>query len=604
MQRNASPQSPRSWIPAPAPRHSPEGTCLALLLTGLLLAGLVLGALPSHAANPAAARGSDGAVSSAAPAATRAGLATLQAGGNAADAAVTVALALAVVHPQAGNLGGGGFAVVRFPHLERTGEGVDAIAALDFREIAPAAARSGMYLDGKGRPIPGSSLIGPLAAGVPGTPAGLWELHHRYGRLPWSRVVEPAVRLAEDGFVVTPRLATAIEEARDLLERFPETAAVWLPGGKVPVAGSTMVLPQLAATLRAYASDGPAAITSGPAAASIEAVSHRYGGVLSAADLAAYRTIWRDPVIFDAFGWKVASMPLPSSGGIIIGETCGMLERLGWDDLPRLGADRAHLLAEVWRRAYADRFLLGDPQTTKADRSDLLDPRWLDRRARAISLSTASSSREIRPWPAQSPAEKEETTHLSVLDRYGNAVSLTTTLNGGFGCGLLVPGLGFLLNNEMDDFATAVGRPNQFGLIQGEANVVGPGRRMLSSMSPTIAWSEDETLVLGSPGGSQIPTATAQVLLALIVDRAELQAAVDQPRVHHQWLPDQIEAEPDALSPETEGELRRRRHHVTARASIGCVNAVRRSGTVFEAASDPRGPGAADVVTPAPGTRP
>jgi gamma-glutamyltranspeptidase/glutathione hydrolase len=461
-----------------------------------------------------------------------------------------------------------------------------------------------MYLDGDGHPVPGSSLIGPLAAGVPGTPAGMWELHQRYGRLPWSQVVQPAIRLAEDGFMVTERLSTAIDEARDLLGRFPETAAVWLPEGKVPPAGSTMVLPQLAATLRAYANDGPAAITSGPAAAAIEAVSQRHGGVLSAADLAAYRVVWRTPVLFNAFGWKVASMPLPSSGGIILGETCGMLERLGWSDLPRLGADRAHLLVEVWRRAYADRFVLGDPQTTLADRSDLLDPGWLDRRARTISMTTASSSREVRPWPDRAPGEREQTTHLSVLDRNGNGVSMTTTLNGAFGCGLLVPGLGFLLNNEMDDFATVAGRPNQFGLVQGEANIVGPGRRMLSSMAPTIAWSEDETLALGSPGGSRIPTATAQVMLALIVDHLELQAAVDQPRIHHQWLPDRIEAEPDALSPETEGELRRRRHTIEDRPSMGCVNAVRLAGTVLEAAADPRGPGDAEVVSPAPGTWP
>ena len=554
----------------------------------LIVAALVVPC--SDAAHPAAPRGTGGAVASAAPAATEAGLEILAAGGNAVDAAVATALALAVVHPQAGNLGGGGFAVVRFG---------DETAALDFRETAPARSTPDMYLDTDGELIPDSSLIGPLAAGTPGSPAGLAELHRRYGGLEWSRVVAPAIRLADDGFVVTPRLARALVADRTLLERFPETARVWIPEGRPPTAGEVIRLPELAATLRAYAERGPEAVTSGVAAAAVEAVSRRYGGILRAKDLEHYRPVWREPIRFRAFGWEVASMPLPSSGGIILGQVAGMLERVGWAEAPRFGALRAHLFAESCRRAYADRFLLGDPRTTRATSTQLLDNGWLSRRARSIDPIRATPSSSIRSWPGSTSAESSETTHLSVVDGDGNVVSLTTTLNGSFGCGLMVPGMGYLLNNEMDDFAAAPGRPNQFGLVQGEANAVGPGKRMLSSMAPTVAWNGDVTVALGSPGGSRIPTATLQVLLNLMVDSDALQAAVDRPRVHHQWLPDRIDVEPDAVAPETRAALERRGHVVSEREAVGEVCAVRRmdDGTV-EGAADPRGPGAAAVVRP------
>jgi gamma-glutamyltranspeptidase/glutathione hydrolase len=438
---------------------------------------------------------------------------------------------------------------------------------------------------------------------VPGSPAGLWELHRRYGVLDWAKVVAPAIRLAGDGFVVTARLEKSVANAAELLGRFPETAAVWLPGGRPPAAGSVMKLPDLAATLAAYAEHGPEAITGGPLAAAIEIVSDRLGGILTVADLGAYRPVWREPVVFDAFGWRVASMPLPSSGGIILGQTAGLLERAEWQRTPRFGAERAHLLVETWRRAYADRLLLGDPSTTRATAAELLDDEWLDRRARELRSRRATPSAEVRSWSAPTDRESTETTHLSVADGAGNVVSITTTLNGSFGCGLLVPGVGFLLNNEMDDFAAAPGRPNLYGLIQGEANAVGPGKRMLSSMSPAVAWRETESLALGSPGGSTIPTVTVQVLLNVIVDGDDIQAAVNRPRIHHQWMPDQIDVEPDALAPETVMELERRGYRIKERNRLGEVNAVRTTsaGTV-EAAADPRGPGSAGVVQPAPGS--
>jgi gamma-glutamyltranspeptidase/glutathione hydrolase len=520
--------------------------------------------------------------------ATAAGMAVLRSGGNAVDAAVAAALALAVVYPEAGNLGGGGFAVVRIGGKVR---------ALDFRETAPAAATPAMFLDKGGEPIANASLIGPLAAGVPGSAAGLYELQRKLGRLPWAQVVAPARHLAAEGFAVDPHLHELLgrEETRRLLSRFAETAAVWLPGGQPPPAGSRLRLPALAATLDRYAEAGPAAIASGPAAAAIIAASQRHGGVLTAADLAAYQPVWREPLSFQAFGWSFASMPLPSTGGIILEQTFGMLAARGWASLPRGGADRAHLLAEAFRRAFADRFLLGDPATTRATAAQLLDPRWIARRADSIDPGHATPSAGIHPWPeGQTPAaaESRETTHLSTIDGDGNMVALTTTLNGLFGCGLYVPEAGFFLNNEMDDFATAPGRPNLFGLIQGEANAVGAGKRMLSSMAPTLAWQGDQEVAIGGRGGSRIPTHMAQVLLALLVDHDDLATAVARPRLHHQWLPDRLDAEPGALTAEARAELERRGHTVktTLPSDTARVNGVRRlSGGRTEAVVDERG---------------
>ncbi len=564
-----------------------------MIRRGGLLLLLIAACAPLGAASAPAERGRGGAVSAAEATATQAGVTLLQAGGNAVDAAVGAALALAVTHPEAGNLGGGGFAVLRFG---------DELTTLDFRETAPAAAHATMYLGEDDEPLPGASTLGALAAGVPGTPQGLFALHERFGNLTWREVVEPAQRLAAEGFPVSRRLHEALARNQDKLARFPTTASVWLPAGAPPPIGSTLRLPALAATLERYAAEGPAGITTGAVAQAVEEAVKAGGGVLTAADLAAYEPVWRAPVRFSAFGWEFASMDLPSSGGIILGQTLGILERLGWRDRPRFGADRAHLIAETWRRVFADRYLLGDPSTTEARAGDLLASAWLDRRSSEIDTARAAPSDSVRPWSppaAGAPPEPAETTHLSVVDGEGNIVALTTTLNGSFGCGLLVPEAGFLLNNQMDDFATAPGRPNLYGLIQGEANAVGPGKRMLSSMTPTIAWNETDVVALGGRGGSRIPTATTQVLLNLIVDGDDLQSAVDRPRLHHQWQPDRLESDTDALGPETAAELERRGHTLHFWPVPVKVHAVRfRADGTTEAAADPRGPGIADVATP------
>lgn len=559
------------------------------LRTALLLMAVTT---PIFAASRPAVRGSGGAVASDEKLATEIGIEILRTGGNAVDAAVATVLALAVVAPEAGNLGGGGFAIVKFG---------EKVAFLDFRETAPAAARRNLFLDEKGEPVPEASLVGPLAAGVPGSPMGFYELHHRWGRLPWKQIVEPARRLATEGFLVSRRLHTSLGEEIALLRRFPETTAVWLDDGAPWPAGKRLRLPALAATLASYATEGPTAITRGPVAAAIEAASARHGGILTAADLAAYRPVWREPLRFEALGWQVATADLPSAGGIVLAAASQLLEKVAWGAEPRFGAGRAHLWAEVLRRVYADRFLLGDPATTEARAADLLDPRWLDSRASSIDRMRATPSSQIAPWSAAGAGEKPATTHVSAIDAEGNLVALTTTLNGLFGCGLLVPEAGFLLNNEMDDFATAPGRPNDLKLVQGEANAVGAGKRMLSSQTPTIAWRGEEAIALGGRGGSRIPTAVLGILLAVWVDGDGLQAAIDRPRLHHQWLPDQILVEADALTPETRAELERRGHPIeVGKKTLAQAHAVRRlAGGEVEAAADPRsGGGWAAVVEP------
>jgi gamma-glutamyltranspeptidase/glutathione hydrolase len=578
------------------------------LLTGLLLATFS-GVPDTSGASPRAPRGTGGAVASDDARATRVGLDILARGGNAVDAAVATALALAVTFPEAGNLGGGGFAVVRLPDGR--------LASLDFREVAPAAASRDMYLDENGDAVADLSQVGGLAVGVPGSPGGLYELHRRHGRVPWRDVVAPAARLARQGLVVDGNLHTRLEERVEELSRFPETARVWLSGGEPPPVGARIRFPELAQTLDAYARRGPEAITTGAVAEAVAAASRRHGGVLEVSDLSAYRPTWREPVTFDAFGWHWAVMGLPSSGGAILGQVAGVLEAADYPALPRFGAERAHLLAEAFRGAYADRFRLGDPRSAEVTEADLLAPSWVARRAGEIDPTRARVSDRVLPHArVGANVESQDTTHLSVVDARGGAVALTTTLNGLFGGKIWVPELGFL-NNEMDDFAADPGRPNMFGLVQGEANAVRPGHRMLSSMSPTIVWRQrgeggsdaTEILAAGGRGGSRIPTNTLQVLLAAIEGGDHLQLAMDRPRLHHQWLPDLLEMEPDALSPEAREVLHERGHTLEFTDRTAKVNAVRGlretdgGPWLTEAAADPRGTGeagGAGVVWPEP----
>ncbi|HWO24752.1 MAG TPA: gamma-glutamyltransferase [Kofleriaceae bacterium] len=523
-------------------------------------------------------------VSEAEPA-TAVGKQVLASGGNAVDAAVATAFALAVVHPTAGNIGGGGFAVVRF----EPGKG----AALDFRETAPAAATEKMFLDADGKPTD-RSLVGHLASGVPGAVAGLWELHKKYGKKPWKDLVTPAVALARDGFVIDKFLAKAIAFPlnAERLKRSPASAALWLaprsPDAKVTI-------PELAATLQRIADRGPDGFYKGETADAIVAEMKSGGGIITAADLAGYKPIWRDPLRFKYRGHTIASMPLPSSGGIVMAMTAGVLRKTDLKTVPWHGAEHVHWLAETWRRAFTVRNeLLGDPAFGKAPPlQTLLSEAYLDKLAATISPDKATPSKDVPPL-----LEGNHTTNLCVVDGRGMAVALTTTINTSFGSAVTVTGGGFLLNNEMDDFTAKPGEPNTFGLVQGTRNKIEPGKRMLSSMSPSIVEDEKGNLVMlaGAGGGPRIITAVWQTISNVVDYNLSAGAAVASPRVHHQHLPDLLRVEAEALDRETDQALAAKGHKLDwgeDRRAFGAVNAIVRAKSGWEGSADPRGGGAA-----------
>ncbi|MHC4960116.1 MAG: gamma-glutamyltransferase [Planctomycetota bacterium] len=499
--------------------------------------------------------------------------------GNAVDAAVCIGFVIAVTHPYAGNLGGGGFMVVHF-------EGRDYV--VDARETAPAAATADMYLGKDGEPVTEASLVGPLAAGVPGSVAGYLALHKRFGRLDLTTVLEPAIHLAREGFKVDAGLAAAIEGSKDLLARFPETAAIFLPEGSPLRAGQVLRQPDLADVLDAIAWEGRDGFYEGRFPAAVEAANRKHGGRMTAADLAAYEPVWRKPLRGSYKGYDVLTMPPPSSGGVVLLQMLAMLERGGYAGLEP--QQRKHLFAEVSRRAFADRAVhFGDPGFVDVPIADMLDPAYLDKRFEGISMAMATPSADVEAGRFGAD-ESEETCHFSVVDGEGNAVACTTTLNGRFGCGLVVHGV--LLNNEMDDFTAKPGVPNQFGLIQGEKNAVGPGRRPLSSMTPTIVLKDGQpVLVLGSPGGPTIISSVCQVLTAHLGLGMPLAGAVAAPRIHHQWQPDRILAEP--LGASEIRYLKSLGHEVkTHDRPIGDVQAIGVRKGAWQPVSDPRGRGA------------
>jgi len=566
-----------------------------------------------------------GAVASEHPLATEVGIDILERGGNAADAAVATALALAVVYPQAGNLGGGGFALW-VPH---TGLSV----ALDFREVAPAAARASAYLDADGVPVPERSTRGPISVAVPGSPAGLFELHRRFGRLPFELVAASAIALAREGFAVDAWLARDLA-APGVREEFNEPARqLFFPRGRALQTGERLVQPELARTIERLAAEGPGAFYTGPVADAIvgalapEPIPGREkGGQIGSgfganwiahADLRAYAVRERAPLVGWFRGHEIVTMPPPSSGGVALLQTLGVLEGLPLDperdravgarrfetdrapggDDPGLSDRMAHWWIEALRGAFADRAEhLGDPDFTFVPVSQLLSPA-------AIAARRVAIGELARTDVAAQPVAREggETTHLSVLDADGNAVSLTTTLNTAFGSGILVRGGGFLLNDEMDDFAPAGGNPNTYGLVGGEANAVQPGKRPLSSMTPTVVrvGGHANVMVLGSPGGPRIITAVTQVLLRVLVLGQALDVAVRAPRLHQQWNPAATSFEPEYDARVVES-LERRFGQPVVRTTryFGSVQAilVDEVGGMPVAVSDPRRGGSARVT--------
>jgi len=521
-------------------------------------------------------------VVSAHPLATAIGVEVLRRGGNAADAAVAVGFALAVVHPAAGNLGGGGFLLLR---------GADGkVAALDYRETAPALATPRMYLDAGGNATEGS-LNGPLAAGVPGSVAGLAELLARHGRLPLADLIAPAVALARGGFALDEERCRDIDEESDRLARFPASAAIFLSRGVPPVEGERLVQEDLARTLEAIAREGPSAFYRGGIADRIVEEMRRGGGLVSHQDLAGYRPIWRDPVTFTYRGYTVHSMPPPSSGGVALAEILNMLEE--GPPAPPGSVAQQHFLAEVMRRAFADRnHYLGDPEFVAVPLAELVSQTYAAGRLADFDPLQASRSETIAPGLP----EPTHTTHYTIADAEGMVVSVTTTINSSFGSAALVSGAGFLLNNEMDDFTTAPGQPNQFGLIQGEANAIRPGKRMLSAMAPTLVVDPagEVRLALGSPGGPRIISAVAQVIVNVVDYGMSLPAAVAAPRIHHQHLPDRLVYERGGLASANRRQLEAMGHALEPRdGPIGQVAAILRTPEGWVGVADPRMQGGA-----------
>ncbi|MCU0621447.1 MAG: gamma-glutamyltransferase [Gemmatimonadales bacterium] len=514
------------------------------------------------------------------PLSSAVGAAILRRGGNAIDAAVAVGFAQAVVNPAAGNLGGGGFLLYR----QANGE----VFALDYREAAPGSAAADMYIDAGGR-VTSASVNGALAAGVPGSVAGLEAMHRRFGRLPWREVVLPAVELAR-GHVLDSTRARWLAGEADRLARYPSSRAALVRADRPWRTGDTLRQNDLARTLTILASEGADAFYRGPIAAQLVAEMRRSGGLISRDDLARYRAEWRTPLRTSYRGWEVWTMPPASGGGITLLQALNILEGF---TLPRPGsADLAHLQVEALRRAFLDRnALLGDPAFVAMPVEQLISKPYAAQQRAGIVRDRAT------PLEGSPLAEGRHTTHYSIVDSAGNAASITTTINTGFGSGLVVGGAGFLLNNEMDDFTTQPGAVNAMGIRhEGTANAIVPGKRMLSSMTPTIALDPrgQLALVLGSPGGATIISAVLQVLVHVIDHGMRLEEAVAAPRLHHNGLPDLVDWEPNGLGAAVRETLRARGHHLAERPGfMATVNAIRVTPKGLEGVSDPRVPGGA-----------
>lgn len=522
----------------------------------------------------------NGMVVSAHPAASKVGLEILKKGGNAVDAAVAVQFALAVVFPSAGNLGGGGFMVYR----SAAGD----IASLDFREKAPGKAFRDMYLDTAGNAIADKSLYGHLAAGVPGSVDGMVQAHAKYGKLSWREVVQPALDLASNGFPVTESQARTFTRLQDDFKKYNPDKSYYIKDQWN--AGELWVQEDLANTLRLIRDKGREGFYAGEVAGHIEAEMKSGGGLISKEDLKNYHSVWREPVVGNYKEYKVITMPPPSSGGIALLQLLNSVEPY---PLKRWGLNSdstVQVMVEAERRVYADRAThLGDPDFYKVPQKYLVMPLYSKYRMSDFNWDKASLSSDIRA--GEVPPESEETTHFSVVDREGNAVAITTTLNGSYGSMVFVKGAGFLLNNEMDDFSVKPGSPNMYGLLGGEANSIQPGKRMLSSMTPTILEKDGQLfMVVGTPGGSTIITSVFQTILNVVEFDKDMQAAVSAKRFHHQWYPDEVVTEKQALDSATVERLEKKGYKIRERGAIGRVDAILKTRWgYYEGGADPRG---------------
>jgi gamma-glutamyltranspeptidase/glutathione hydrolase len=528
--------------------------------------------------------GTQGMVASADIRATRVGVEVLQLGGTAVDAAIAMGFALAVVHPAAGNIGGGGFAVIRMAD--------GSTAALDFREMAPILATQDLYLDDQGKPT-NASRVGYLSVGVPGTVAGLWELHQRYGTVAWDELVEPAIDLADNGFTVTESINRGLTDKAELFANFETTQQIFYPGGQPLRAGTTFQQSILANTLRQIANGGKQPFYSGSIADAIVEDMREHNGLITHEDLRQYRAVWRDPLTFQYRGHTVISMPPPSSGGVAIAEALNILEGYNLEELGFNSPETVHLLAESFRRSFGDRnFYMGDPDYVDIPVERLISDEYATELRATISRNRASSSEEFNRVPVLN--EGSNTTHFSIVDAQGNAVAFTYTINSSYGSGVVVARGGFFLNNEMDDFTVRAGFANLYGLVQSNANLVAPGHRPLSSMTPTIVLDPMDQLLLvtGSPGGAKIITAVTQSIINVVDFRMAARWAVDAPRIHHQLLPDEILYEMNGLDAATRSTLTGMGHRVMPSPTyFGDVEIiVRGSDGTLHGASDPRRP--------------
>ncbi|MGC2746227.1 MAG: gamma-glutamyltransferase [Pseudolabrys sp.] len=511
----------------------------------------------------------------------RIGIEILDRGGNAVDAAVAVGFALAVTYPRAGNIGGGGFMVI---HLGKTGED----AAIDYRETAPAAATETMFLDANGEPDPKKSRDSGLSVGVPGTVAGLALAHAKYGsgKLSLAELIEPAIELARNGVEIVDDIADTLPLAQPRIARWHSSAPVFLNSdGTVLMPGQDLLQPDLAITLRAIASDGPKGFYEGPVAEKIVAAVRKAGGVMTTEDMKNYRAILREPVRGTYRGYDIVSMPPPSSGGVHLIEMLNILEGYDLAKLPR--GESLHVLAEVMKRAYADRAtFMGDPDSVKMPVAGLISKKY----AAALQAQIGNRATPATEVRSGNPAdfEGQNTTHFSVIDSAGNAVSNTYTLNFSYGLGLVAEGTGVLLNNELDDFTSKPGTANAYGLVGYNANWPGPGKRPLSSMTPTIVMKDGKPfLITGSPGGSRIISTVLQIIVNVIDFHLPVDQAVSAPRVHHQWQPDELSAEP-GISPEILDGLVKRGHKVVPTPPQTSANSIEITADGYVGAADRR----------------
>ena len=526
--------------------------------------------------------GKNGMVASEQGLATQVGLDILKQGGNAIDAAVAVGFALAVVLPNAGNIGGGGFMVL---HDDKTGKDV----AIDFREIAPAKASRDMYLDNQGNVIDGKSLFTHDASGVPGTVAGMEYALKKWGTMPLSKVLEPAIKLADKGFIVSDVLAQTLKEEKSTLGKWSASKAIFFKNGEPLKSGDLLVQKDLAKSLRLIAKQGAKAFYQGEIATKIAKEMQSHGGTMTLEDLKAYKVVERQPIIGDYRGYKVVTMPPPSSGGVHLIEILNMLEHYPIKEDGVNSAKNIHHMAESMKLAYADRSeYLGDPDFVKIPVTGLTSKAYANELVKTIDDNKARLSSTIKPGKPQ-PYESDQTTHFSVMDKAGNAVA-TYTLNLNFGSGIVVEGTGILLNNEMDDFSVKPGVPNAFGLVGGTANAIEAKKRPLSSMTPTIVMKNNKPwLVTGSPGGARIITTVLQSVVNTIDHEMNPAEAIITPRVHHQWLPDELRVE-EGISPDTIKLLQDKGHKVVTKAPMGRIQIIQADDSGFYGYSDPRNP--------------